>query len=258
MNTKELLLYLSLKFNGEWDIIFDFIKKKNRIDNDEMSSYVNSFNGNYITLLDPEYPDYLKNTRKPPFVIFYKGDISLLLTERRKMLGVIGSRENTEYGLRNCKLIIKDLNQDIVIISGLAKGIDGIAHKAALESKKRTIAVMGCSIDKPYPSENKYLYEEIIKNNGLIISEYGPNVETGSNNFLLRNRIIASLSDTLFLVESYGRSGCMSTVSFALEENRNICCLPYRANEESNCNRLIKDGAYLVESAKDIQEILNP
>lgn len=258
MNTRELLLYLSLKFNGDWENIFDFIKKKCRVDKNEFENYVSGFSGNYITLLDDEYPECLKVGRKPPFVLFYKGDINLLSSPRHLMLGVIGARNNTDYGFRNCKRIIKELNQDIIIISGLAKGIDGIAHQASIESKKRTIAVLGCAINKIYPSDNESIYDDIVKNNGVIISEYGPNAETNTDNFLLRNRIIATLADTLLVIESYGRSGCMSTVSFALEENRNVCCLPFKANEQSNCNRLIKDGAYLVENAKDIEEILNP
>ena len=132
------------------------------------------------------------------------------------MLGVIGARNNTDYGLKNCRKIVKELDENVIIISGLAKGIDGIAHQAAMECKKRTIAVLGCAINKIYPSDNSTLYDDIVRNNGVIISEYGPNVETGCDNFLLRNRIIASLADTLLVIESYGRSGCMSTVSFAL------------------------------------------
>lgn len=258
MNTRELLLYLTLKLNGDWDNILDFIKKKCRVDKNELENYVNGFSGNYITLLDPEYPECLKTSRKPPFVLFYKGDINLLSSPRHLMLGVIGARNNTDYGLKNCRKIVKELDENVIIISGLAKGIDGIAHQAAMECKKRTIAVLGCAINKIYPSDNSTLYDDIVRNNGVIISEYGPNVETGCDNFLLRNRIIASLADTLLVIESYARSGCMSTVSFALEENRNICCLPFCANEQSNCNRLIKEGAYLVESAKDVEEILNP
>ena len=101
MNTRELLLYLTLKLNGDWDNILDFIKKKCRVDKNELENYVNGFSGNYITLLDPEYPECLKTSRKPPFVLFYKGDINLLSSPRHLMLGVIGARNNTDYGLKN-------------------------------------------------------------------------------------------------------------------------------------------------------------
>ena len=256
MKTNELLLFISLKYQGDWESIYNFIERKEKFDQKEFDDVVKNFNGGYITIMDDDYPKIFKNCIKPPFVLYYKGNKELLNTEFNKMLAVIGSRNNSLYGKEMTNKIIKGLPNDIVIISGLAKGIDGIAHKVAVDSNKKTIAILGGGINYIYPKENESLYNEIIDKGGLIISEYPLNSEPKKENFLMRNRLIAALSKALFVAESYGRSGSSSTICFALQENRDVGCLPYRANDNSNCNKYIKDGAAMIESSEDILEIL--
>lgn len=256
MKINELLLFISLKYEGDWERIYEFISKKEKFDQKEFENTIKLFNGNYITIMDEDYPKILKICTKPPFVLFYKGNKEILNTEFNKMLSVIGSRNNSLYAKEMTTKIIKELPDDIVIISGLAKGIDGIAHKAALDSNKKTIAILGGGINFIYPKENEPLYNEIIDKGGLILSEYPKYSEPKKENFLFRNRLIASLGKALFVAESYGRSGTSSTICFALQENRDIGCLPFRANDNSNCNKYIKDGAAIIETSEDILEIL--
>ena len=257
MKSKELLLYLAIKNKGDWDGIYRFIKEKREIDKEELKNTIDNFKGNFICLTDDDYPEVLKYTTKPPFILFYRGDISLLKEERKNMLSVIGSRNCSTYAKDMTNKLINELPNNICIISGMAKGIDGIAHEAALNSKKKTIAVLGGGFNYIYPKEHTKLFDSIIENGGLVISEYPDDCEPKKENFLYRNRLIATLCKALFVAESYGRSGSSSTVCFALQENRDVCCLPFKADENSNCNKFIKDGAFMVESANDLLNVLN-
>jgi DNA processing protein len=184
--------------------------------------------------------------------LYYKGDIDLLKSDQSKFLTVIGSRDCTNYGREAVTEIVKDLPEDIVIVSGLARGIDGAGQKAALDSNKKTIGVLGGGIDNIYPKENKDLFTRICNGGGLLLSEYPEAQEPKPNNFLFRNRIIACLGKAVLVGESYARSGTHATVCFALNEGRDIGCIPYHSNEKSNCNQFIKDGASLIENAKDV------
>jgi len=205
----------------------------------------------YITLLDERYPYRLKNIYKPPFVLFYKGDINLLDVSR-KSIGVVGSRKNNEYGKSVTEKIVKELvAENIVVISGVANGIDSIAHCTCIESGGSTIGVIANGIDVYYPIENRDLQEKITKV-GLILSEYPSFKETIKDNFPKRNRIIAGLSDGILVTQAKLKSGSMITVSRALEMGKEIFCVPDVIYNESGCNNLIKEGAKLVESAQDI------
>lgn len=223
MKSKDLLLYLAIKNNGDWDAIYRFIKDKKQLNKEEMAETIKDYKGDFICLTDENYPEILKTTYKPPFILFYKGDISLLNTERKNMLSVIGSRNCSTYAKEMTDKIINELPENICVISGMAKGIDGIAHEAAIKSKKKTIAVLGGGLNNIYPKENTNLFNSIVENGGLIISEYPGNCEPKKENFLFRNRLIATLCKALFVAESYGRSGSSSTVCCALQENRDIC-----------------------------------
>lgn len=248
---KEILVYLSIIHNGNWNSIYKDILDKRSINKTELDEKLKNLDVNYITLLDKDYPLSLKSTFKPPFVLFYKGNIDLLKNEKRK-LAVIGSRENSEYGKNVTESICKDLvKENFVIVSGLAKGIDSIAHHSCLTSNGNTIAVLGNGLNVFYPKENAKLYGEIEKS-GLLISEYPPNTAPEKSNFPSRNRIIAGLCEGIVIIEAKEKSGTMNTVYHALEDGKQIFCVPDRINENSGCNKLIKEGAKLVESAKDI------
>ncbi|MGP1414227.1 MAG: DNA-processing protein DprA [Bacillales bacterium] len=256
MEANEIVLYFSLKYQGDWEKIFTAIKNKEAIDDDSFNKLVSSNKDNYITIIDDNYPNCFKNINKPPFVLYYKGDINLLNKEA-KYLGIVGSRKNTNYGRDAVFKIIDGLNDDYVIISGLARGIDYYAHSGALHNKIKTIAVLGSGINNLYPNINKPISEKIINEGGLIISEYPYNTEIKPENFGIRNRIIAALSDFLLVAEAYHRSGTSITVNFALSSGKDVGCIPYEINKNSMCNKLIKDGAFLIENSEDIIEYFN-
>ena len=246
----DILAYFAVKYNGDWDEIYAAINRKEKVDLEEKEILLSKCD-KYITLLDNEYPTRLKGIYKPPFVLFYKGDISLLNTIN-KTIGVVGNRKNSDYGKESTEKIVKDLvESDCVIVSGLAKGIDVIAHKTCLDNGGKTIAVLGNGVDVSYPLENKDI-QEIIANKGLIISEYPDYLESKKEYFPKRNRIVAGLSDAILVTEAKNKSGSMITVARALEMGKDIFCVPHLIGQDSGCNSLIKEGANLIECAKDI------
>ena len=210
-----------------------------------------------ITLLDANYPQCLKHIYKPPIVLFYYGDISLIGDYDRN-ISIVGSRENSEYGANITREIAGGLaEKGYVIVSGLARGIDGIAHASAIEKGGKTVAILGCGIDICYPSENLELYREI-KENHLLISEYPGNTSIQPYYFPIRNRIIAGLSKTLVVTEAFHSSGSLITAALALQGNTDVMCVPHEAGKQSGCNKLISLGAFLVESAEDVIEQMSP
>ncbi len=254
MKTKNLIKAIAVFREGNWGLIYKDIRENNHtIKNsnitDEMIENLDAID---ITE-DKKYSIRLKQIDKPPFVLFYKGDISLIL--RQNILAVVGSRENSVYGKESCEKLLKGLKEDTVIISGLAKGVDTYAHMAALKNGYKTIAVLGSGIDNIYPQNNRDLVDKIVESGGLVISEYPGLVEPEKENFLARNRIIAALCSGLLLVESYGRSGALNTTLTALNYGKGIGCVPSHIGKNSNCNKLIKEGALLVEDSGDVNSL---
>ena len=158
LTAREVILYLSIKYNGNWSDIFNAVRKKERIDLEEYEKITNNISCSYVTILDADYPNSLKSVYRPPFVLFYYGDLSLI---NKQTIGVIGPRENTKYAKENCESIVNELSSKLVIVSGLAKGIDSIAHQACVNAGGKTIAVLGSGIDNCYPKENLLLYNII-------------------------------------------------------------------------------------------------
>lgn len=249
---RKILLYFSLKYEGDFMKIYNAIKAKEKVLPENIKNVESKINCNYITIIDNNYPTCFKNILWSPFVLFYYGDLSLI--DQTQSVSVIGNRKNSDYGKEMCCKLVKELKDfDKTIVSGMALGIDSIAHNSAIENNMKTIAVLGSGIDYVYPKSNKYLYN-IIKHNGLIISEYPNSLIPKPDNFLFRNRIIAALSSHIVVIEAKYKSGTMNTVSYGLEYGKDICCVPALGNIESGCNMLIKQGAKLVECAKDIFE----
>lgn len=177
-----------------------------------------------ITKQDSIYPQNLKSMWNSPNKIYAIGNIKLL---NEKCFSVVGSRGITKYGEKYCKKICKEFAlRDIPIISGMAIGTDTVAHKTALKYNGKTIAVLPCGFDNIYPPENIKLFQEIIDNNGLVITEYENSVVANSNRFLERNRIVAVLGEGLFVVEALYRSGTSVTARIATENNRKVFALP--------------------------------
>ena len=248
---EKILVYFAIKYEGDWDKIYQAINKKEKVDTKEMEEVLSTIDCEYITLINEKYPSRLKHIYKPPFVLFYKGNVDLL-NSFKKTIGVVGSRKCSKYGCFATEKLVKELTKEnVIIVSGLASGVDSIAHNSCLLEKGDTIAVVGNGINIFYPLENKKLQEDIA-NSGLIVSEYPPGVGAIKENFPKRNRIIAGLSDGILVSEAKYKSGSMITVTRGLELGKEIFCVPDSIYNESGCNKLIKEGAKLVECANDI------
>ena len=251
-SARETLVAIAIKNKGDWNRIVHDLDHKIQVE-EEYFEKLKDYEGEYgyITLLDDNYPQQLKETPFAPVVLFYKGNVSLLNSDR--IISVIGTREPTDYGRAMTNKIVKGLaEEDFVICSGLARGIDSFAHKTALENNAATIAVIGNGINKYYPLKNRPLYDEIIDFGGLIISEYPFDVEPTQDKFGKRNRIVAGLSKGIVIIEAFKNSGTLITTKYGLNMGKDIYCVPDRAGHDSVCNNLIKQGAKLVESYQDI------
>lgn len=211
-----------------------------------------------ITLSDSDYPKNLKEIHDPPSALYVRGNF---IKEDKIALGVVGTRNFTSYGKQVTYDIVGGLTEaGITIISGLAKGIDTFAHKAALERNGRTIAVLGSAVDSEsvYPSCNRKLADKITKN-GVVISEYSPGTKSERWFFPQRNRIISGLSLGVLVIEAPEKSGALITAMQAVEQNREVFAVPgtiYSKNSVGT-NRLIQMGAKLVTCANDILDELN-
>jgi len=206
---------------------------------------------------DKDYPYLLKQIYDPPLVLFTKGDSKLLA---KPQIAMVGSRGASPIGLENAFNFAYELAQrDVVISSGLALGIDAQAHKGALASKGKTIAVVATGLDRVYPSRHKKLEQDILNNGGLIVSEFVPGTAPKAGFFPKRNRIISGLSYGVLVVEATIKSGSLITARCALEQNREVFAIPSSINnpQGKGCHWLIKQGAKLVEEYNDIIEDLN-
>ena len=208
------------------------------------------------TIHDNEYPENLKNIYDPPPVLYVKGE---LIKEDSLAVGIVGSRKASDYGLKAAQRIASRLAElGITIVSGMALGIDSAAHKGALMSKGRTIAVFGCGLKYVYPMTNYNLSKEILKS-GALISEYPFDTEAYPAQFPARNRIISGMSLGVIVVEAGEKSGSLITADFALEQGREVFAVPGNISSPNSkgTNTLIKSGAKLVSNIEDIIEELN-
>lgn len=210
-----------------------------------------------VSFFDQAYPLMLKGIEDPPPLLFYRGSLSQL---HRPGLAVVGSRKATALGLQITRKFTGELaRMGFVIISGLARGVDGAAHQAALEVGGHTIAVLGCGLDRIYPPEHRELAHGMIDSDNLIISEYPPGTAPKPFHFPIRNRIISGLSHGVLVVEAAARSGSLSTANHALNQGRQLFAIPGSiVNEQAKGpNSLIAKGeAHLFQSCETILENL--
>ncbi|WP_334328736.1 DNA-processing protein DprA [Companilactobacillus sp. HBUAS59699] len=194
-----------------------------------------------INYLSDEYPDILREIYNPPALLFYRGNIKLLKTD---CIAVVGAREATEYSYRCINGLVPKIKGKYTVVSGLAKGVDGWAHQAALNNYVDTIAIIGNCLDDYYPTHNKKLQDEIFKF-GLVISEYPPGCHIRRWHFPQRNRIIAGVSQKVIITEAKERSGSLITAEIALQESRDVYAIPGRIGDSLSrgCNKLIEEGA---------------
>ena len=212
---------------------------------------------NKIGLMTPQdyfYPEGFRSLPNKPMVLYYLGNFCDF--ENRLTVAVVGSRKPSNYGLHAAKRIAYDLARSgAVIVSGVASGIDGAAHRAALYCDSFTVGILGCGIDKVYPKENAPLYEELIRK-GLIITEYPPGTAPMGKNFPVRNRLISALSDAVCVIEGSEQSGSLITAEDAMKQSRGLYSVPGSifARESAGSNFLLKLGAKPCLSAFDIIE----
>jgi DNA processing protein len=210
-----------------------------------------------LALADPEYPPRLREIYNPPVLLYVRGEIT---RQDDQAVGVVGTRSPTVYGRELTARIVPQLvAAGLTIVSGLARGIDSVAHNAALQAGGRTIAVLGCGVDVIYPAENRRLFERIPEH-GAVVSEYPLGTKPDAFNFPARNRIISGLSLGSVVVEAGPTSGAAITADYALEQNREVFAFPGRATDprSAGCNRLIREGrAKLVTCTQDILDELD-
>ena len=208
-----------------------------------------------LTILDGAYPQRLKEIYLPPIVLFYRGNLSLI---NQRAVAIVGSRDHSKYA-KDCihELIPSLVKDDIVIISGLARGVDTLAHEESLKANGNTIAVIGSGLDVVYPPENSKLYDVIAKK-GLILSEYPLQSRPLKFHFPYRNRIIAGLSHGVCVIEAKEKSGSLITANLALSENREVFAVPGSifSIHSKGTNSLIEAGACLVSSGETISKNL--
>lgn len=233
------------------------IQAKSRFDPDKELAKIRQYGVGYTTIFDKSYPKLLKEIPDAPVILYMKGDISVLESIG---LSVVGSRKYSEYGSKVCYQITRSCAENgLSIISGLALGIDAIAHQAALDAGAETIGVLGCGLDRIYPVSNFHLGNAIVEKGGLILSEFPIGTPPMKFNFPTRNRIIAGLSLGTLVIEAAEDSGSLITAGLALEYNRDVFAVPGNIDSmmSKGTNKLIKEGAIPVTEIGDILRVLN-
>ena len=250
MNVRNLLIATSIIHHGDWHQIVDSFTKKDVPNQDEADRLCSTLKCKALTILDAEYPSYLKYFYQPPLVLFYYGDISLI-KDYKNNIAVVGSRNPSADGIRNTNSIVSSLAKKMVIVSGLASGIDRLAHESAINAGGKTIAIIGSGIDVCFPSVNEDIYKEI-KENHLLLSEYYNDEPPTGDHFPMRNRLISMFSRATLITEGHLRSGTSITASYTVNFGKPLYCVPSNDLENSLCNELIREGALLVRNSDDI------
>ncbi|MDI6777716.1 MAG: DNA-processing protein DprA [Patescibacteria group bacterium] len=237
----------------------NFLEKRNALAPEKLFSELEKDNVGIITQNHESYPPQLKEIPSAPTVLYGRGNLEIL---KSKSVAVVGSRKFTEYGRRVTQNLCRDLvRARLTIVSGLALGIDAIAHRAALDAEGATIAVLGTGIDDAtiYPRDNFNLAKDILSSGGTLISEFPPRTPSLKQNFPARNRIMAGLALGTLVVEAAESSGSLITAGLALEFSREVFAVPgpIFSPQSAGTNYLIKNGAKLTESAADILQELN-
>jgi DNA processing protein len=220
-------------------------------------SQLEKVGGKIIAFNDDTYPKRLKDIYDPPALLYVRGD---LRREDELAVAIVGSRKTSPYGRWFTEKIGQDLAcHGVTIVSGMARGIDSVAHRGALQGKGRTIAVLGCGVDVIYPSESRDLFYQIIEH-GAVLSEFPMGSPPEGGHFPRRNRIISGLSIGVVIVQASAKSGSLITAGYALEQGREVFAVPGNVGADGSrgTNQLIKEGAKLVESSEDILEEVLP
>jgi len=235
----------------------NFIQHRDKVDIDRVFTEVETRGINFLTLESDNYPHMLRSISDPPAVLYYKG--KLFECNLEKTLAVVGSRKATYNGREDLKKILSGLRDtDICIVSGLASGIDTVAHSVAIENNIKTIGVIASGFDYVYPTSNKTLYQNIENGYGAVVSEYYPTFEPMKFRFPQRNRIVSGLSYGTLVAEASLKSGALITANLTLEQGRELMCIPGLISNPNTQGiyKLLKNGATLVTESDDILNAL--
>lgn len=244
MTTREDILYYALRYEGNWTRIALAIR------NHERSNPV-CCEEQFATIVDDEYPACLKTLRYPPWIIFWRGDLSLL---DRPAAWITGSRACSVEGRRNTADVASVLRRHYVLAAGLSEGVEEEVHKEGLESG--TIGVLSCGIDRILPESSRWLYSRMCREH-LVLSEYPPGTLASTEKYRWRNRLLAALSRIMVVTECTMTDGTMKAVEEALELSRPVWCLPaaYSGRQVSGCNWLISQGAGILCSLESVRDL---
>ncbi len=232
------------------------VRTRSRISLDDEMDRVQRAGVRITTLADDDYPRLLREIPSPPPVLYVRGS---LLPEDEHAVGIVGTRRITAYGREMSRRLSADLAASgVTIVSGLARGVDGIAHASALESGGRTVAVLGCGLDTIYPPEHRKLAEQIT-DSGALVSEFSLGTPPDAPNFPVRNRIISGLSLGVVVVEAPIKSGALITANFAGDQGRTVFAVPGSALSSASAGtiQLLRDGAAVAATGDDVLTFLN-
>jgi DNA processing protein len=224
---------------------------------EEEIKFIEKSKARALFITDKDYPQRLLNCYDSPTMLYYKGNADLNTT---KIISIVGTRSNSDYGKNICEKIVEDLtNQNVLIMSGLAFGIDTIAHKASLKNNFKTVGVMAHGLDKVYPAQNKTLAVEMLNQGGLL-TDFMSGTNPDRQNFPRRNRIVAGICDALIVIESSAKGGSLITAELANSYNKDVFAIPGKVTDSRSegCNYLIRNNkATLITSANDLLESMN-
>ncbi len=235
---------------------FCFEGKAREAAENELSRVIEA-GGEILTPADEGYPRRLREIYDPPAVLWVRGNVKLML---KPGIAVVGTRHPSPYGTGMAEMLSRDLAaRGMVILSGMARGVDTAAHKGALEAKGKTVAIWGTGIDVIYPKENKKLAEEIVASGGAIVSEFPLGTFPAPQNFPIRNRILSGMSVGVLVIEAAEYSGTRITARLAMEQNRDVYAVPGNVTNKNawGPNTLIKQGAKLTATWEDVWEELS-
>lgn len=246
------------KIEGIGSIRARSIKQYHSFDKaEEEIKFIEKYNIRPLFITDKNYPRRLLNCYDSPTLLFYKGSANL---NAAKVIAIIGTRNHTEYGKQFTEKLIKEAAaQNISVISGLAFGIDAIAHKAALKNNLQTVGVLGHGLDQMYPQEHTHLARDMLKHNGGILTEFRSKTKPDKHNFPVRNRIVAGMSDAVIVIETGLKGGSMITAELANGYNKDVFAVPGKVfdNKSAGCNYLIKSNkAMLLTDAQQLIEVM--
>ncbi|NCN99620.1 DNA-protecting protein DprA [Candidatus Falkowbacteria bacterium] len=240
------------------NVIEEFIVWRKSFSLEKSKEELTAKNIKFISIKDNNYPPLLKEISAAPPLLYYQG--ALHTTTDTKRLAVVGSRQHSAYAEKIItELLPNIIKQNIEIVSGLALGVDSLAHQTTLKSQGITLAVLGSGLNNIYPRENLKLAENIINSGGVIISEFPPDTPPYKTNFPRRNRLISGLTEATLVIEAKRKSGALITATYALEQNREVLAVPGSIFSEFSAgpNHLIKEGARPVSELSDILQVFN-